>query len=352
MSFAQLIPVVNILLLTGPAADDTGSDSAQIRTAIQKSLPYIERDGEKWIRTKKCNSCHMIPQMLWSLHEAGSRGLKINTDRLTELDEWSAADIVKLEPGRKPPRGSETQAQLLIIRTGYEGPLDDRFHRMLNRVIEARQENGQWQAGGQLPSQKRPKRETEEVSTMWNLLALRSVKGVVKDRDTHEAIARKWLSDGALWNNRSAESAEWFTLRLMLESKWGQPTAVEKARSDLLARQRPDGGWGWLTGSESDALATGPAIWALTQTGTGGNTLPVQRAVKFLLRTQRDDGTWRVESTRAKDRGEVRPTSVYWGTTWATIGLAQLLPRTGQTELQLRSVESPASRSGQDQPEP
>ena len=327
--------VLTVLVSTGLSADDTDPDTTQIRTAIQKSIPYIERDGEKWIRAKKCNSCHMIPLMLWSLHEADSRGLEINAARLAELDDWSASDIIPKDPTAKPPRGSETQAQLLIVRTGYNGPLDDRFRQMLKRVIEARQENGQWQAGGQLPSQKRPKRETEEVSTMWNLLALRSVKEAAEQRLQLEAVARKWLSDGELWQNRSAESAEWFTLRLVLETAWGQPQSIEEARRDLLARQRPDGGWGWLTGSESDALATGPAIWALTQTGTGKNEKPLRRAVKFLLEKQRDDGTWRVESTRAKDRGAVRPTSVYWGTSWATIGLAQVLPRPGQAKVTL-----------------
>jgi len=115
-------------------------------------------------------------------------------------------------------------------------------------------------------------------------------------------------------------------MRLLLEVRRGNEEAIATARSELLALQREDGGWGWLTGSESDALATGPAILALTQTGLTGEDESVQKAVKFLLETQHKDGTWRVESTRARDKGAVKPTSVYWGTTWAAIGLSQLLP--------------------------
>lgn len=324
LRLALLCSIAAGCLLAPVQADDAASEK-QIRDAIQKSISYIELDGEKWIKVKKCNSCHMIPFMLWSLHEAELRGIKVNSKRLTELDDWSATAIQPKDP-KKPPKGSETQAQLLIVRAGYGGELEERFQKMLTRVVEAQQDNGQWEAGGQLPSQKRPKQETEEVSTLWNLLALNTVEGAEDLRPKIEEAAEKWLASSELAKNKSAKSAEWFTMRLLLEVRRGNDKAVESARSDLLALQREDGGWGWLTGSDSDALATGPAILALTQSGLTGKDETVQKAVKFLLDTQGEDGTWRVESTRARDKGAVKPTSVYWGTTWAAIGLSQLLP--------------------------
>ena len=313
-------------LTAAPLFADDAPLAEQIRSAIQKSIPYIEQDGEKWIKVKKCNSCHMIPFMVWSLHEAELRGIGVNSKRLAELDAWSVQDTVPKDPSKKPPAGSETEAQLLIIRAGYGGRIDETFQKILDRVVTAQQENGQWEAGGQLPTQKRPKRETEEVSTMWSLLALHSVDEAAEQRPKLEEAAAKWLSSSELAQKKSAKSAEWFTMSLLLEVKRGDENAIAQARTELVALQREDGGWGWLTGSESDALATGPAIYALTQSGLTGSDEPVRRAVKFLLNTQLDDGTWRVESTRARDKGEVKPTSVYWGTTWAAIGLCQLLP--------------------------
>ena len=204
--------------------------------------------------------------------------------------------------------------------------MEERFQKMLKRVVEAQEDYGGWQAGGQLPSQKRPKRETAEISTLWNLLALRTVDEAEDQRPKIEESAEKWLASSELAKNKSAKSAEWFTIRLLLEVRRGADKAVASARSDLLALQRDDGGWGWLTGSESDALATGPAILALMESGLTGEDEAVRKAVNFLLETQRKYGTWRVESTRARDKGAVKPTSVYWGTTWAAIGLSQLLP--------------------------
>jgi hypothetical protein len=326
MTFLRLAALLIALAAAPVLAETEALPAEQIRAVIQKSIPYIEQDGEKWIKVKKCNSCHMIPFMVWSLHEAESRGIKVNSKRLAELDDWSAQAILPKDPKKKPPKGSETQAQLLIIRAGYGGEIDETFQKILARVVSAQQENGQWEAGGQLPSQKRPKLETEEVSTMWNLLALHSVEEAAEQRPKLEEAASKWLSSSELAQKKSAKSAEWFTARLLLEVKRGEEQSIALARDELLKLQRADGGWGWLTGSESDALATGPAIYALTQSGLTGDDEPVRRAVTFLLETQLKDGTWRVESTRARDKGAVKPTSIYWGTTWAAIGLSQLLP--------------------------
>lgn len=321
-----LLLLALVISLNSPLrAGDTPS-AEQIRAAIQKTIPYIERDGEKWIKAKKCNSCHMIPFMLWSLHEADLRGIKVNSKRLAEIDDWSATAIMPKKERETPPKGSETQAQLLIVRAAYGGPLEERFQKMLARIVEAQQENGQWEAGGQLPGQKRSKQETAEVSTLWNLLALRTVENAVNQRAKIEQAADRWLASSELAKNSSAESAEWYTMRLLLQTRRGEEKATALARSELLNLQREDGGWGWLTGSESDALATGPALYALIRSGLTDQDEPVQRAVRFLLDTQREDGTWRVESTRARDKGAVKPTSIYWGTTWAAIGLSQLLP--------------------------
>ena len=96
--------------LTAPVQADDAVSEKRIRDAIQKSIPYIERDGEKWIKVKKCNSCHMIPFMLWSLHEAELRRFKVNSKRLIELDNWSVTAIMPKKDRKAPPKGSETQA--------------------------------------------------------------------------------------------------------------------------------------------------------------------------------------------------------------------------------------------------
>lgn len=314
-----------LLFITSATAQDTSPASEEIRTAIQNSIPHIEREGWKWIKTKKCLSCHMIPFMQWSLHEAKRRGITLDSDRLGELDEYVQKQAPKVDPAKKPKSG-DTESQILISRAEYAPASNDELAPWITQIVRSRTDGGFWAAGGQLPSQKRPKAETQEVSTLWVLASLKLTADPVDDSAAIEKAARAWLANGLASQDAAPKSAEWYTARLVLEVNAGDDDAIMTARNDLLKLQRDDGGWGWLTGSDSDSLATAPALWALTRSGLDLDDVPVQRAVRFLLDTQRDDGTWRVESTRARDKGAVKPTSVFWGTTWAVIGLSQLLP--------------------------
>ena len=65
----------------------------------------------------------------------------------------------------------------------------------------------------------------------------------------------------------------------------------------LVAEQQKDGGWAQLPALGSDAYATGQALVALQASGQLDVNDPVyQRGVAFLLRTQREDGSWFVQS--------------------------------------------------------
>lgn len=72
---------------------------------------------------------------------------------------------------------------------------------------------------------------------------------------------------------------------------------VKAAATALLSGQRSDGGWAQLPGLESDAYATGQALFALHEAHALKGTDPQYRnGVQFLLRTQKPDGSWHVKS--------------------------------------------------------
>jgi len=72
---------------------------------------------------------------------------------------------------------------------------------------------------------------------------------------------------------------------------------ARKAARALVAMQRSDGGWSQLPSLESDAYATGQALYALNVAGGMPVTDPVyQRGIDYLLRTQAADGSWHVKS--------------------------------------------------------
>src|SRR3954454_18279085 len=69
----------------------------------------------------------------------------------------------------------------------------------------------------------------------------------------------------------------------------------------LIAAQHPDGGWGPNPNLPSDAYATGETLCALKESSSIKISDPVyQKAVKYLLSTQWDDGSWYVRSRAPK----------------------------------------------------
>lgn len=325
MRYIQTMIALAVALNSVALAEESSVPTDEIRDSIRKSVPFIEREGWKWIRTKKCLSCHMITFMQWSLHEAQVRGIEVDAERLVELDDYVDQQQPKVDPEKKPKSG-DTAAQIVLSSLSYSKEAN--LKPWITELTRSHRESGLWGAGGQLPTQKRPKGETQEVSTYWNLAALTSIPDSPDSVAAIQTATRKRLASGLAAGESKPKSTEWFTARLLSAVRIGDEDLVASARNELLKLQQEDGGWGWLTESGSDALATGPAIWALLNSGFDWEDDSIQRGVRFLLDTQRDDGTWRVESTRARDKGAVKHTSVYWGTTWAVIGLSQFLPET------------------------
>src|SRR5439155_25622451 len=124
-------------------------------------------------------------------------------------------------------------------------------------------------------------------------LALRALRAYAPaDRASEMAMriarAKHWLMTAA------ATTPEDQAMRL-LGLKWAGAGLEErkKAIQALRASQRPEGGWAQLASLQSDAYATGQALFALNQAGDIPVTDPAYRqGTAFLLRTQDDDGSW------------------------------------------------------------
>jgi len=110
--------------------------------------------------------------------------------------------------------------------------------------------------------------------------------------------------------------------------------ATQKAVRELLATERPDGGWSDLESMESSAYATGKSLFALQTAGLPASDAAYRRAVQFLLNTQQEDGSWYVR-TRAMgfqpyfDAGFPHAFDQWIsaaGTNWATLALSQATP--------------------------
>ena len=91
-----------------------------------------------------------------------------------------------------------------------------------------------------------------------------------------------------------------------------EPASMRLQRM-ILSRQNKDGGWA-LDGKNSDAFATGQAIYALKVAGFSDADPAITSALSFLLSKQSPDGAWRTAKSgqNGSEKGE---------TMWAVLGL-------------------------------
>ncbi len=118
----------------------------------------------------------------------------------------------------------------------------------------------------------------------------------------------------------------------LLGLKWAG--AVSGFASDGIRRlelaQNPDGGWSQTPSLPSDAYATGQVLYTLHELGVSAGNSAYRRGIEYLLRTQRDDGSWRVRSRAPKIQPYFESGFPYgpdqWissiGTAWAAMGLS------------------------------
>src|SRR2546423_1277050 len=47
------------------AAPPPGPTSRDVRGAVERSLPYVEKVSTAWMQERKCNSCHNVTFLVW-----------------------------------------------------------------------------------------------------------------------------------------------------------------------------------------------------------------------------------------------------------------------------------------------
>ncbi len=306
-------------------ADDDPADDleAAVRAAVDGALPFIEREGTAWMEGRvpiqegsACVSCHHVGYAIWSHAEARRVGIETLAPAFQSLAE---AAIPFLDRPSVPRALSVGQVMLALPQqtAGLRQPL-----------IELQEATGDWPAAGQFPSQRRPLAESDAIATMASLLALHqtSGEGVTPDPAIQDK-ALAWLAE-----QPPGESTEWLAWRLVLAYQLGGEDPTQTLRQNMIDRQRPDGGWGWTEDAESDAFSTGQALYALslvtTQPSIDSRTsTAVGQAARYLIESQGEDGSWQTASTLVSDEPSAEKDVIYhfWGTAWATIGLARSL---------------------------
>src|SRR5689334_5092364 len=91
MRLRIFLPIAVILLAGAAIADaqDSANLTTSTRRAVERALPYLEKDGVAWMNTKGCISCHNVSFLIWSHNEARAAGVAVDEKKLAEWTEWS-----------------------------------------------------------------------------------------------------------------------------------------------------------------------------------------------------------------------------------------------------------------------
>jgi Squalene-hopene cyclase C-terminal domain len=276
-----------------PARAETSS--AMISNAIRKSLPLLGKTGPIFFRKSGCISCHNISLPSMAMVLASERGFAVNEAArkenikaaLASKNFFEPKDLMKLD---EVPGQTMTTGYTLVALAAEKYPGDALTDAMALWSASSQFGDGSWN----LPAHRAPIEYSPFTGTALGLrtLQLYGPPARRKEFEARIAKARHWLEQNTARDNEGR------TFRLLgLGWAGAERSMLKSAVDDLVRNQRADGGWAQLPGLESDAYATGQALYALR---IGGGMSPSQetyrKGVANLLQTQLPDGTWLVHT--------------------------------------------------------
>ncbi|MEO8028221.1 MAG: ankyrin repeat domain-containing protein [Bryobacteraceae bacterium] len=311
-------------LLAKPATD--------LRAAVTKGLEATLASGPVLIQKSGCLSCHHNSLPLRAAALAKEKAIVVNPESVekqtkTALGMWRGGKELLLQGLEGIPDLPMTGGYTLDWFAQAKMPADATTDA-LTRAIAIRQgEDGRWVAWSP-----RPPLETGDIhATAMGVRALTTYApaGLREEYAKRVARARAWMLKATVV---STDERVWQLQGLA----WAGAGASELAafRTAVLADQRPDGGWGQMATLDTDAYETGRALMALRGAGVPVTDAAFQRGIRYLLRTQGEDGTWHVKSRSFPFQPLVDSGFPHgrdqWisaaGTSWALIALATAIP--------------------------
>jgi ankyrin repeat protein len=336
-------PVVQFLAKAGAKAGNRTAPVLKARRentipkAIQGSVPLIQKADANFIPKAACASCHNDSLAAVAVAAARSHGVKVDEKAASQQVKMNAFGLEKLRDllhqGFFVPVGDyfgPTVVSYMLIGLDAEHYAPDLSTDAVAMYLKSRQApDGEW---AYVAADSRPPICSDYIGQ--TALAMRALQlyAPKTDKAAYDDAIRRAAAWIATALPKNTEDRGWRVLGLAWSGK--DKDATQKAVRELLAVQRADGGWSDLESMESNVYATGKSLYALQTAGLPASDAAYRRAVKYLLSTQQEDGSWYVK-TRAMafqpyfDAGFPHGHDQWisaMGSSWATIALAQASP--------------------------
>ena len=266
--------------------------TADARTAITRSIHLLERTSDQFFHKSGCFACHEQPAAEFAAAAARVKGIPVDENASHErlLQITLPINPVQLE-GAAALGGADNNLYAVeaLVRAGYpSSPITD---FLAANLAASQGGDGGWHLPGYSRS---PMQDSDFSRTAMAMRALKTYATPGRADEMKQRIER-----GKQWLLRAEPVIlEDMDMRLAgVAAAGASPAELRKLAKPILALQRSDGGWAQRQGFPSDAYATGMTLWALNEAGV---MRPDPKAIKFLLCTQKTDGSWHVGSRATK----------------------------------------------------
>ncbi|MBL8223180.1 MAG: hypothetical protein JNL62_28335, partial [Bryobacterales bacterium] len=257
--------------------------------------------AKETLRASGCATCHNHTLPLVAATAAARKGIAVNTEATAMIAKqlmgmMTPATEMLAEGSDAFPDMTVTSGYVVEAMASQTMPASDLTVAMVHNLLLKQTAEGRWV--GWAPRPPIESGDIQATALTIRTLTLYPIPG--RKAEIDERVRR-----GAAWLAKVQPATGEERIMKLLGLHWGGAPAaqVKEAARQLLAAQREDGGWAQLDLLESDAYATGKAMYALQQL-RGSKSMPataepaIRKGAAYLKQTRQADGTWHVK-TRA-----------------------------------------------------
>jgi len=266
-----------------------------------KGAEFLDGVSLAWTRERKCATCHTnVPFMLARPH------LRVgDPSAMQEVRSFLEKRAADWETDK--PRTDYEVLTTAMALAGNDAAAAARLNPLTRKALDwswrLQKEDGSWK----WPKCNWPPMEHDDY---YGVVFMAVAVGIAPDGYAKTELAEKGLAKVRDYlKKHAAPDLHHRTMLLWASTKLGSLLSGDEQKAivqELLAKQRPDGGWCLPSlgsykrrddtpndpNAPSDGYATGFVIYVLRQSGVPAHDPAIQNGVKWLLGNQRESGRW------------------------------------------------------------